>query len=106
MDRLLRIGLVGCGNHMFNIIYNCLKALPVELVAICDIDRQKLDRFSKTYTVDIVDNIRHLEYNRPGQRRDNCPDPLMAEGSDIFEAVKTMELLEMFKNSIAHTTQL
>ena len=52
MNRKLKIGLVGCGGHMFHYIYNFLKNQPVELVAICDKSEERMRSFASYYKVD------------------------------------------------------
>jgi predicted dehydrogenase len=47
----LRLGLVGLGNHMYNIMYPAMKNMPVELVAACDVSQERLDRFAGYYRV-------------------------------------------------------
>ena len=42
----VKIGLVGLGNHMLGGIYGMLLKLPVKLEAVCDIDGERLQRFS------------------------------------------------------------
>lgn len=51
MSGTVRLALVGCGRHMFNQIYDHMKNLPIELVAICDTNQEMLDRFSNKYHV-------------------------------------------------------
>jgi len=51
MDKKLKIALIGCGNFMYDFFYDCTKKLPIELVAICDINEERLDRFSRRYSV-------------------------------------------------------
>ncbi|TBL79096.1 Gfo/Idh/MocA family protein [Paenibacillus thalictri] len=52
MDNKLRIGIVGCGRHMFEFLYNCLRwAHPVSVVAACDIDEKRLDKFTGHYNI-------------------------------------------------------
>src|SRR5659263_641296 len=51
MSEFVRLALIGCGRHMYSRIYDYMKDLPVELVAICDIDKVMLERFEKKYNV-------------------------------------------------------
>ena len=52
MERKLKVGIVGCGGHMFEFLYNALKwAPPVDVVSVCDIDTAKLDRFTSFYNI-------------------------------------------------------
>lgn len=47
-----RVGLVGCGNHMFEFLLGSLKWTPnAQVVAACDIDPAKLDRLQRVYNV-------------------------------------------------------
>jgi len=48
----VKLGIVGCGGHMFEFMYNALKwAPPVEVIAVCDPDASRLDRFTSFYHV-------------------------------------------------------
>jgi predicted dehydrogenase len=52
MEKKLRVGIVGCGKHMFEFIYTCLRwTQQVQVVAVCDIDEAKLNRFSNYYNI-------------------------------------------------------
>lgn len=52
MDTKLKIGIVGCGRHMFEFMYNTLRwAKPVSVVAACDIDEGRLDKFTGHYNI-------------------------------------------------------
>src|SRR5690554_2614128 len=52
MNNKLTIGIVGCGGHMYEFLYNCLKWVPdVAVAAVCDIDEGKLDRFTAMYSI-------------------------------------------------------
>ncbi|TBL71598.1 Gfo/Idh/MocA family protein [Paenibacillus thalictri] len=52
MESAFKIGLVGCGNHMYEFIAHCLKwAPPVTIQAVCDLDEAKLERFANYYNV-------------------------------------------------------
>ncbi len=47
----MRIGLVGLGRHMFEVLAPCLRFMPEhELVAVCDTDPARVARFVATYT--------------------------------------------------------
>ncbi len=60
MGTVLRIGIVGCGGHMYEFLYNCLKWVPdVSVLAVCDIDESKLDRFTAMYSIP----SRYTDYN-------------------------------------------
>ena len=51
MKETVRLALVGCGGHMYNLMYDYLKNSPIELAAVCDLDEAKLARFTAKYTV-------------------------------------------------------
>jgi predicted dehydrogenase len=60
MDNQLTIGIVGCGGHMYEFLYNCLKWVPnVSVAAVCDIDESKLYRFTAMYNIP----NRYTDYN-------------------------------------------
>lgn len=50
-EKRLRVGLVGVGSHAYRNILPALHHLPVRLVALCDIDEQKLKRTAEEYPV-------------------------------------------------------
>jgi predicted dehydrogenase len=45
----IKIGFIGCGSHAFRNIYPCLQFLPVDLVAVCDINKSKADLFKRQF---------------------------------------------------------
>ena len=47
--RRIRVGIVGAGSHSYRNIFPTLTYLPVELVAVADIDAEKLDRERAVY---------------------------------------------------------
>jgi predicted dehydrogenase len=52
MDKKLKIGIVGCGRHMFEFMFNTLRwAHPVSVLAACDIDESRLDKFTGHYNI-------------------------------------------------------
>jgi predicted dehydrogenase len=52
MNKKLRIGIVGCGRHMFEFLYTCLRFTdPVSVVAACDINEDKLNKFTSYYHI-------------------------------------------------------
>lgn len=51
MTDKLKIAIIGCGNMVYNFIYDCTKNLPVKLVAICDEQEERLQRFTERYYV-------------------------------------------------------
>lgn len=50
-ERRLRIAVVGCGSHSYRNLLPCLHYLPVELVALVDLDQGLLDRTAAEYRV-------------------------------------------------------
>ncbi len=50
-DRRLRVGIVGLGSHAYRNILPALHYLPVELVALCDINESVLQRTANEYGV-------------------------------------------------------
>jgi predicted dehydrogenase len=46
----LRLGIVGCGNHMYEFLASCLKWAPPNVItAACDVDPARLARFTGFY---------------------------------------------------------
>lgn len=45
----IRIGFIGCGSHAFRNIYPCLRFLPVDLIAVCDINEKKAELFKRQF---------------------------------------------------------
>ena len=46
----MRLGIVGCGNHMYEFLASCLKWAPPNVIAAaCDTDPQRLARFTAFY---------------------------------------------------------
>ena len=50
--RRLRIAVVGCGSHSYRNLLPCLHYLPVDLVALCDLDPDLLARTAAEYRVE------------------------------------------------------
>jgi predicted dehydrogenase len=48
-ERRLRVGFIGCGDHSFRNVYPVLRYLPVELVAVCDLDAAKAAAYARTF---------------------------------------------------------
>jgi predicted dehydrogenase len=48
-ERRLRAGFVGCGGHSFRNIYPVLRYLPVDLVAVCDLDAGRAAAYASTF---------------------------------------------------------
>ncbi|WP_274653151.1 Gfo/Idh/MocA family protein [Paenibacillus humicola] len=60
MSRKVKLGIIGCGGHMFEFLYNTLKwAPPVTTAAVCDADEARLERFASVYNVP----GRYMDYN-------------------------------------------
>tara|TARA_R110002124_G_scaffold144122_15_gene309082 strand:- start:34267 stop:35283 length:1017 start_codon:yes stop_codon:yes gene_type:complete len=52
MDEQFRVGIVGCGNHMYEFLLGTLKWTPqAQVVAACDTDSAKLARLTRIYNV-------------------------------------------------------
>lgn len=47
----LKLALVGCGEFSYQTLFPMLRNQPIELVAICDTDSAKMQRFSQYYQV-------------------------------------------------------
>jgi predicted dehydrogenase len=45
----VKIGFIGCGSHAFRNVYPCLRFLPVDLMAVCDINKDKADLFKRQF---------------------------------------------------------
>jgi len=48
-DRKLRVGIVGAGSHMYRNLLPAIHHLPMELVAVCNRSKEKLDRTTAEY---------------------------------------------------------
>lgn len=48
-ERRLRAGFVGCGGHSFRNVYPTLRYLPVDLVAVCDLDADRAAAYASTF---------------------------------------------------------
>jgi predicted dehydrogenase len=48
-DRRLRAGFIGCGGHSFRNVYPVLRYLPVDLVAVCDLDLARAETYARTF---------------------------------------------------------
>lgn len=65
-DRTLRVGLVGVGGHAYRNILPALHYLPVQLVALCDLDESALRRTASEYGVTSVYNDAARMYDDAG----------------------------------------
>lgn len=45
----IKVGFIGCGSHAFRNIYPCLQFLPVDLVAVCDLNKDKAELFKRKF---------------------------------------------------------
>lgn len=45
----VRVGFIGCGSHAFRNIYPCLQFLPVDLLAVCDVNQEKANLFKRQF---------------------------------------------------------
>lgn len=45
----LKVALVGCGNHAYRSILPCLDYLPVDLVAVCDLDIARAQKYVRHF---------------------------------------------------------
>ena len=48
-ERRLRAGFIGCGGHSFRNVYPVLRYLPVDLVAVCDLDGDRAKAYASTF---------------------------------------------------------
>ena len=48
-ERRLRAGFIGCGGHSFRNVYPVLRYLPVDLVAVCDLDADRAAAYASTF---------------------------------------------------------
>lgn len=51
-ERRLRAGFIGCGGHSFRNVYPVLRYLPVDLVAVCDLDADRAHAYAETFGAD------------------------------------------------------
>ncbi len=45
----INIGVVGCGSHAFRNIYPCFQFLPVRLITVCDLNKEKAKLFKRQF---------------------------------------------------------
>ena len=50
MDNI-KIGWVGCGYHSYNLLFDCLRNAPAQVVAACDADPARLALFAGRYNI-------------------------------------------------------
>ena len=48
-ERRLRAGFIGCGGHSFRNVYPVLRYLPVDLLAVCDLDADRAAAYAATF---------------------------------------------------------
>ncbi len=48
-ERKLKTCFIGCGGHAYRNIYPVFAYLPVDLAAVCDLDRAKAEHFARTF---------------------------------------------------------
>src|SRR4051812_40002544 len=48
-ERRLRAGFVGCGGPSFRNVYPVLRYLPVDLVAVCDLDANRAKAYAERF---------------------------------------------------------
>ena len=48
-ERQIRAGFIGCGSHSFRNLYPTLQFAPVDLIAVCDLDRDRAEAFAKQF---------------------------------------------------------
>jgi len=48
-ERRLRIGFIGCGGHAFRNVFPTFQYAPVELVTVCDLDRERAERVGRLF---------------------------------------------------------
>jgi myo-inositol 2-dehydrogenase/D-chiro-inositol 1-dehydrogenase len=55
MVKKVRLGFVGAGHHASESLYPCLRYIPdCELIAVCDVDRERGERNAKTFAAERV----------------------------------------------------
>ena len=48
-ERRLRAGFIGCGGHSFRNVYPVLRYLPIDLVAVCDLDGDRAKAYASIF---------------------------------------------------------
>lgn len=49
MPARVKLGLVGCGSHAWMAILPAIRFAPIDLVAVCDVERERAERVTRTY---------------------------------------------------------
>lgn len=49
MPARVKLGLVGCGSHAWMAILPALRFAPIDLVAVCDVERERAERVARAY---------------------------------------------------------
>ncbi len=48
-DDRIRAGFVGCGGHSFRNVYPALRYAPIDLVAVCDVQRDRAESYAREF---------------------------------------------------------
>ncbi|MAF10873.1 oxidoreductase, partial [Candidatus Poribacteria bacterium] len=48
-DDRIRAGFVGCGGHSFRNVYPALRYAPIDLVAVCDVRRERAETYAREF---------------------------------------------------------
>ncbi len=66
-EPVARLAFIGCGSHSFRNLYPCLQFCPIELVATCDLDKQRAQAFAQKFGAPncYTDHHEMLEQERP-----------------------------------------
>jgi len=48
-ERRIRVGFIGCGEHSFRNIYPAFQYAPVDLVAVCDLNRERAEIYKSMF---------------------------------------------------------
>ena len=49
MPARVKLGLVGCGSHAWMAILPAIRFAPIDLVAVCDVERERAERVARAY---------------------------------------------------------
>lgn len=58
-DRVLKLGIIGLGDHMYHRLYPLMTGMPIHLTAVCDKDKARCLRFREMFRTDRF----YLDYN-------------------------------------------